>query len=69
MLNNSDESAFKYLYDKYWDKLYNIALNRLQDSFEAEEVVQDIYTRLWKNKERLVIETEFDRYLCGAVKL
>src|SRR5690606_36334487 len=37
--------------------------------FEAEEVVQDIYARLWKNRKKLAVETEFRRYLSGAVKL
>lgn len=69
LLRANDSEAFSILYDKYWDKLYSIAFNRLQDRFEAEEVVQDIYTRLWKNREKLVIETEFSRYLSGAVKL
>lgn len=69
LLRSSDNKAFGILYDMYWDKLYSIALNRLQDSFDAEEVVQDIYTRLWKNREKLVVETEFERYLSGAVKL
>ncbi len=69
LLRASDNQAFGILYGMYWDKLYSIALNRLQDSFDAEEVVQDIYTRLWKNREKLVVETEFDRYLSGAVKL
>ena len=68
LLKRGDERAFKFLYDKYWDKLYNLALYRLDDQFEAEEVVQDIYTNLWKNKEKLNIETEFSRYLSGAVK-
>ncbi len=69
LLRESDKEVFNFLYDKYWDKLYNIAFNRLRDRFEAEEVVQDIYTRLWRNKEKLMIETEFSRYLSGAVKL
>ena len=68
LLQRGDDLTFKFLYDKYWDKLYNIALKRLDDQFEAEEVVQDIYTNLWKNKEKLNIETEFSRYLSGAVK-
>lgn len=67
-LKEGDNLAFKYLYDRYWNKLYHAALKRLDDQFEAEELVQDIYTRLWKNKENLNIETEFDRYLFGAVK-
>jgi RNA polymerase sigma-70 factor (family 1) len=67
-LKTGDSSAFKTIYNKYWDKLYGIALNRLSDSYEAEEVVQDIYVKLWNNREKLTIETEFSRYLSGAVK-
>ena len=69
LLRAGDDYAFKTLYDKYWDKLYCVAAGRLKDSYEAEGVVQDIFTRLWRNREKLIIETEFDRYLAGAVKL
>ncbi|HEY0669247.1 MAG TPA: RNA polymerase sigma-70 factor [Sphingobacteriaceae bacterium] len=68
LLKQDDSSAFRTLYDRYWDKLYCIALGRLKDNFEAEEVVQDVYTRLWKNRSKLIIETELSRYLAVAVK-
>jgi len=68
LLRAGDCKAFRLLYDRYWDKLYSIALWRLGDSYEAEEVVQDIYTRLWRNREKLAVETEFSHYLTRAVK-
>jgi RNA polymerase sigma-70 factor (family 1) len=68
LLKAGDNVAFKTLYDKYWDKLYCIAFGRLKDSFEAEGVVQDVYTRLWKNRDKLIVETELNRYLAVAVK-
>ena len=69
LLQSDDTSAFKELYERYWEKLYSIALARLNNSFEAEEVVQSIYTMLWNNRRGLNTETEFDRYLYGAVKV
>ena len=68
LLANSDESAFNYLYDKYWDKLFVIASNRLNDLVEGEEVVQDIFFNLWRKRESFKLQRGFDNYFAVAVK-
>jgi RNA polymerase sigma-70 factor (family 1) len=68
LLKLGDASAFRCLYERYWDKLYGIAVQRLDDRYEAEEVVQDIYVKLWKKREGLEVKTALSRYLSVAVK-
>jgi RNA polymerase sigma factor (sigma-70 family) len=68
LLRQGDGVSFRILYERYWDKLYTVAFQRLDDRYEAEEVVQDIYVKLWQRREGLRIETELCRYLSVAVK-
>ena len=43
------ESAARTLYRAYAGELYGFALNRLGDRGLAEEVVQDVFTRVWRH--------------------
>lgn len=64
-----DEDTFLQLYESYWKKLYQIALKYLGDSFEAEEVVQELFTSLWQRKDSLILHTEtVENYLVRAVR-
>ncbi|WP_442591909.1 RNA polymerase sigma-70 factor [Pedobacter sp. AW31-3R] len=68
LLRSDDEQAFKFLYDKFWEKMYFVAAKRLNDKDEAEEVVQDIFVNLWNRRIKLIIKVSFESYLAGAVK-
>jgi RNA polymerase sigma-70 factor (family 1) len=48
-LSIGDSEAFKWIYDTYRARLYRFALKFLP-SAEAEEVVQDIFLKLWENR-------------------
>jgi RNA polymerase sigma-70 factor (family 1) len=68
LLQTEGESIFKLLYERYWDKIYVIARHRLNDRLEAEEVVQDIFTRLWRRRSSLTLHKGFDNYFAVAAK-
>ncbi|WP_157274062.1 RNA polymerase sigma-70 factor [Pedobacter sp. BAL39] len=64
-----DENTFFQLYESYWDKLYQIAFKYLNDGFQAEEVVQDLFTSLWQRKDSLLLtESTIENYLVRAVR-
>jgi len=42
-----DETALAELYDRYGNLVYAVALRVLRDTAAAEEVLQDIFHRLW----------------------
>ena len=44
-----DQSAMAALYDRYSSIVYSVALRVLQDASAAEDVLQDIFMRLWRN--------------------
>ncbi|NSL87996.1 RNA polymerase sigma-70 factor [Chitinophaga solisilvae] len=45
--------AFRLIYDKYWEPLFNIAFKRLQDKEEARDVVQEVFVTVWDQRDQL----------------
>jgi len=46
------EQAARSLYRTYGGELYGFAVQRLRDQGLAEELVQDVFTRAWRNAEQ-----------------
>ena len=67
-LHNGDKEAFTELYNLYWKKLFSLAAQKLQNLYEAEELVQDIFLDLWKRREELAVEHSLSSYLAASVK-
>lgn len=66
-VSKDSERAFNELYDRFWEKLFAIAYNRLKDLQVAEDVVQDVFTSLWNNR-RALEAVSLNNYLAAAVK-
>mgnify|MGYP003888225219 CR=1 FL=1 len=62
-----DEEAFSAIYRKYWFPMYQVVYRKTGNREVAEEVVQDIFTRIWKQRETLEI-SDLSRYLFSAVR-
>lgn len=46
-----DDKAFTILYDMYSKNLYGIIYNLVKDKEEAEDVLQEVFVKIWKNIE------------------
>jgi len=44
-----DAAAMRTLYARLADRVYNTALSYLQRETDAEEVTQDVFTKIWRN--------------------
>ncbi len=51
MLLRKEERAFTMLYDMYSKSLYSIITNLISDREEAEDVLQEVFVKIWKNIE------------------
>lgn len=67
LLSKDDQSAFTELYNRYWKKIFSIAYNRLKEIQSAEDIVQDVFTSLWANRQKAEIES-LENYLATATK-
>ena len=54
-LKADDKLAFKELYDRYWHKMYSIALRKLGRKEVAEELAQELFVMLWQKRTTLRI--------------
>ena len=50
---NGDHDAFTRLVDRYWNNLYGQAMAYLKDSHKAQDVVQEVFLTIWKNRSSL----------------
>jgi RNA polymerase sigma-70 factor (ECF subfamily) len=67
LLRQQELGAFEEIYLRYWKKLYSAAYKRVQSREVSEELVQDIFTSLWINRETAQVEM-LSAYLYSAVK-
>ncbi len=58
-----DEAAFATLYDRHWKRVYTIALQYTKSPEAAQDIVQDVFIKIWVNKENLLQVREFKPYL------
>ncbi len=48
LIAHQDSEALGILYDRYGRLIYSIALHTIGNSETAEEIVQDVFTRVWE---------------------
>ncbi|WP_336725891.1 RNA polymerase sigma factor [Paraflavisolibacter sp. H34] len=58
-----NEAAFRQLFDHYWDHIYSVAFALTKSSPLAEEIVQDVFLKIWIRREQLPAIDKFDGYL------
>jgi RNA polymerase sigma-70 factor (ECF subfamily) len=67
LLSRGDEVAFTEIYERYWQKLFVIAYNRIKEIETAEDIVHDVFVSLWANREKVNIGS-LENYLAVATK-
>jgi len=48
-----DSGSFKNIFDKYYDNIRNFLYYRSGNIETAEDLLQDVFLRLWENKEKI----------------
>lgn len=62
-VSEGDEFAFRLLFDQYRDKIFSIAWKITKVKSAAEDVVQEVFIKLWMNKEKLAEVENFNAYV------
>ena len=66
-IRQNDEEAFNELFQRYWQKMYELAYPRVRSKEVATEIVQDLFISLWNNRLSQTI-SHLPSYLYFAVK-
>jgi RNA polymerase sigma-70 factor (ECF subfamily) len=67
-LKNGNLRAFSVLFDRYGKRLYHFSLSYLKSVEDAEEIVQEVFLKVWNNREFLSIQKSFESYLFTIAK-
>jgi RNA polymerase sigma-70 factor (family 1) len=66
-IRQGDAGQFESLFRSSYVSLVRYAKTLIKDHDTAEEIVQDLFFRLWQDKEKLEIESSLNGYLFRAV--
>lgn len=58
-----DETAFRLLYDHYRKKIYALGLFLCRSEGQAQELVQDVFLKIWEKREQLREIDHFNAWL------
>ena len=63
LLQRGNAEAFDSLFEVYSSKLFRFAFKYFRNDSDAEELVQDVFVKVWENRQALKSEHSFKSYL------
>lgn len=63
LIKQGDQIAFKHLFYQYTDSLERFITYYIHDREKSQELVLDIFTYIWENRERFEIKLTLKAYL------
>lgn len=67
-IQEGDKQSFKIIFDKYWNDLFIVALQKLRSPEDAKDIVQDVFLSCWNNIANITIEHSLAGYLYTALR-
>jgi RNA polymerase sigma-70 factor (ECF subfamily) len=68
LLKKGDHRAYTEIYNRFKAPLYVHAYNKLRNREEAKDLIQELFTTLWNNRESLHLGGHLSSYLYTAVR-
>jgi len=62
-IKDSDCSAFKMLYYKYYEPLYRYIFYRTYSNELTKDLLQDVFTKLWMNRKKFDVSKSLKAYI------
>lgn len=63
-----DAESFRKIYEYYQGKVFLFAFRLTKSKLDAEEVVQEVFVRLWEKREKIKIEKNLNNYVLTITK-
>src|SRR5579859_4280748 len=63
LITLGDEKAFGTVFHHYRQKIYNYACHLLDDRDKADELVQEVFLKVWLLRDKIPTITKFDAWL------
>ncbi len=68
LMAKGNEKAFRLLFDNHWNNIYTVAFTLTKSSVLSEELVQDVFLKIWLNRNKLSAIDNFGGYLFRVAK-
>lgn len=68
LLQEGDDKSLDTIVLRYWEPLFIVAFKTLHDRHRCEDVIQEIFIKIWQNRERLKISYSLKAYLFAATR-
>lgn len=63
LLKKGDMTAFDVIYKKYSRRLYGFVFRYVKQEADAEEIVQEVFLKIWKSRDNINIYSSFESFL------
>ena len=67
-LKEGDKAAFDELFNRFADPIHTYIRGRLDVSGDADDVLQEVFMRLWSKRQSIIIHTSFRNYIYTIVQ-
>lgn len=67
-LRSGDEGALTLIYKKYWQPLFTSSYNILKDKQACEDIIQELFIKLWNNRQSIEITVSLKAYLYASMR-
>lgn len=58
-----DEKAFAVVVARYWNNIYGQALSYVKSTHQAQDIVQEVFVKIWEKRQTLSRVERFDSFL------
>ncbi len=63
LLKKGDVLAFDTIYQKYCRRLFGFVLKYVKQKDDAEEIVQEVFVKIWESRHKIDVFSSFDSFL------
>lgn len=67
LIKTEDKYAFSELYNRYKKPLVSLALSKI-DNEAVEDIVHDLFVKIWTNRDQIQINLQFKAYIYRALR-
>jgi RNA polymerase sigma-70 factor (ECF subfamily) len=62
-LQDGNLEAFRLLFEKYGTRIYQFSLKYLREKEDAEDLLSEVFLKIWENRSNIKTDTSFQSYL------
>ncbi len=67
LIQKDDRVAFYHIYERYSKKLYRFVIRYIKQEADAEEIVQEVFIKIWESRNKIDVYSSFGSFLFTIV--